>query len=542
MAGLGDSLLMQQLPSLLVAVPLSFVPLLYFLEKVGVPARGAALAGMGLCLLLSFLPWVEGTELPISASPGGWGGLLGIELLLDGRARLFLPVISAGVFVSALFGTRWSQRWPLSFYTLVFLLFTGANGLLLTNDLFNAFVFVEIAGIATHALVAFRGDGDGLESAFKYLMAAAVGGILILWGIVLVFTATGTLWIPLAAERLADAPPVFVAGAAVLLASGIALKGGLVPMHAWKADGLAGAPSAVAALLSGPILTALFGFGLRILYGLFGGFPVMEGASAVTGGVEGSFGVLGSAGEVRELLRGMVFVVAVSSIVAGHVMALAQSRMKRMLAYSSIAHMGYIVVGVGAGGEAALAAALTHAITHAFMKVGWFFVCGELRRTRGTDRIAAARGAFREAPWLGGAAILFSMSLVGIPPAAGFGSKWVLVLESANAGAWGGAVAIAAGGALALPYYLRIVVRGFEPGRPRAATPVPWDSSESPSCPEPAAELPEGAPPHDTTGALGVRAVAILVCAALILGGFAGYGLLFSEAFSVATELVGSVL
>ena len=428
------SLFVSQTPVLLVALPLLCVPLLYFFEHaLALSARPTALvmhtALMLLALLAASIPLSEAGSIAVAV--GGWPADLGIELELDRTARLFLPAI-AGLGLLGVMAAR-ARHSTSTYYTLFFLLLAGSNGLILSRDLFNVYVFIEITSIASYALVGFRQDRRGFESAFKYLIVGSLASLLILWGIAGLYVSAGSLSLPILAQRLGDSPQRFVAGSGALITAGLLVKLGIAPFHAWKPDAMAGAPSAVAATLSGATVTAFFLLFVRV------------------------YMMLRAVGVATPLVLG---VFAGASIVVGHFMALRQTRLPRLLAYSSVAHFGYILGGLVAGTQAAIAAALLHALHHGFMKAGLFYYAS-------LPPAYALQGADtpRRLAWLPTAAlVILSMGMIGIPPTAGFSSKWLIVLETARADSihpvFAGVLAglVALGGAIALMYYLRVAL------------------------------------------------------------------------------------
>ncbi|TVQ26541.1 MAG: hypothetical protein EA383_05245 [Spirochaetaceae bacterium] len=433
---------MDQFPVFLIAVPLTLVPLSFFVFKLHWSVRAFAIWGLGLVTLLSWVPLtgriVFDLELPLLAYMGNWDPELGIVLGLDMVAALLLPVMNTVILLGASIGYKPSEHVPIPFFPLWFLLAAGTNGLVVTSDLFNAYVFLEITSICSHALVAYRGDGYAFESAFKYLVAGLVGSAFLLWGIIALFASTGTLSLSVLVERLADAPGPLVAAGFALIVCGLFVKLAIVPFHIWKPDGLSGAPSAVAGTLSGVVLSAALVLLLRVLVGL--------------GGL-GTVDLVGRA--IAEPLKGVLFALGLASVVVGHSLALVQSRLTRMLAYSSVGHFGVMLLALSVSTTAAVAALLFHAMNHAVMKSGMFFLAAGARAERGGDRIRALGGYLRGKPLETIACAVFMLALIGVPPTAGFASKWAIVVQLVQAGSLVAAVIVALGGVISVPYYLR---------------------------------------------------------------------------------------
>ncbi len=448
-----------QLPVLLVAVPLLAVPFLYVVERFGAESRNAALMIYALMAVAAGLPLLPGFPAEVVVEIGGWPADIGIELRLDALARLFLPVVA----VIGLLGTLGADPGgaPTPFYPLSFLLLAGSNGLLLTNDLFNAYVFLEITSISSYALVGFRRDSRGFESGLKYVLIGSLASIVLLWGIGGLFSVGGTLAFSRFSAALPAVPGRATVASAVLVIVGLLTKLGIVPFHAWKADALAGAPRSVAATLTGATVSAYFVVLVRFLTTI----PAGVGFGWYRG--NGDFSTLISASTSEFLaagIPGMLVALSCASIIVGHLMALRQTRLSRLLAYSSVAHFGYIIGGVAVGTVPALAGAFLHAMHHAFMKAGLFLFIPLGADSAERDRITSLTCGRIAPAVVGSALVLLSMGMIGIPPAAGFASKWILVLKTARAGAPFAAILIAIGGAIALLYYLRLALAAIGRG------------------------------------------------------------------------------
>lgn len=328
----------------------------------------------------------------------------------------------------------------------VFLLMLGAMvGLVMANDLFNLFVFFEMMSIASFVLVSFRKSSwEPIEAGFKYIILSCVGSFLLLLGMLLMFMYTGELNLARIAAGLADVPREPKLIMISFIVAGLGVKAAIVPLHTWLPDAHSAAPSGVSAFLSGVVIqTGLFAM-IRVLIVGFGN------AHAVAGLVFLVFGAL--------------------TMTIGNLTALQQTDIKRMLAYSSVAQMGYIMLGLGVGWRYGVIAGLDggvfHVMTHAFMKGLAFMCAGALIHAAGTREINELHGLGRKMPVT---AVLFTLSvlgLAGVPPFSGFMSK-LLIYEA------GFKTGIAAGYALAclailnsvisLGYYLPAVTNLFAP-------------------------------------------------------------------------------
>ncbi len=437
--------LFTELPVLLIVIPLAGVPVLYFTARRGLGTALPALAVILFVVILLSSGARDAMHTPVVTAAGGWQPDLGIGLQFDLLAVAAMLVTSLIVAQAILSHDETSGAQH--FRTLLMLLYAGSNGLMLTQDLFNAYVFIEITSIASYALVASRQDKGGFESAFKYVVMGSFAGLLVLWGIAGLYLTTGTLDIQSLAPHFDAAPGTTAALSAAAIIAGLLIKLGQVPFHAWKADSLSGASYTVSALLSGVTTTAFFVLLLRVLSAL----PSLT---------------------IR--LAPILTTIASLSIITGHLMALRQPRYSRLLAYSSVAHIGYGLLAVSSGAVTAIAAGLFHILVHAIMKSSLFFLGRSFLHTGNrSDRLEAVVFPEQYRKLHVTVYVLLAMSMIGIPPVLGFTSKWYAVLETARAGYRTGAVLIALGGAVALVYYLRVGLQLVHTGLPELSYPGP---------------------------------------------------------------------
>jgi multicomponent Na+:H+ antiporter subunit D len=397
---------------------------------------------------------------------GGWPPPIGIEYVLDPLSAFLASTIAlVGLLIAVYppttaFGCDPMRGQPL--HALVLLLLTGLMGVVLSGDLFHLFVFIEIYALATYPLVALGGD-RGVLAALRYLLLGTIGSGLYLLGVGFVYFSTGTLNMAdasLALAGLSDNPATL--GALALIVIGLALKMALFPLHVWLPDAHSSAPPGVAALLAAVQVKAAAYALLRIVHDVFGPAYLTGGGIAVTTALTW-FGAAG--------------------IVVGSVLAIRQTDIKRMLAYSTVAQLGYIGVGIGLGTPLAIVAALLHVLNHAVMKSGLFLAVGGILDRTHLKTIARYTGLGRRMPLTMGGFALLSLSMVGIPPLAGFWSKWYLIVATLEDGVWPLAVIIGLSSLLTAVYFLRLFERIFvlapdepivaEATEPRAAIVIP---------------------------------------------------------------------
>lgn len=385
---------------------------------------------------------------PLRYAVGGWPPPWGIEVVLDLLSAFAVAVILGVATLSLLAGgpavrARQPGREPV-YYTLALLMLTGLTGIVVSGDMFNVFVFLEVASISSYALVA-SGGGPALAAAFRYLMLGTVGASFYLLGVGLLYALTGTLNMADLSVRLADVSgSAAAAGGITLIAVGLALKMGLFPLHGWLPDAYTYAPPPVAALLA-PVATKAAAYLLARL--------LLEVLATAQTPVAASLAWAGAA-----------------SILAGGVMALRQVDPRRLLAYSSVSQIGYIALGIGLANASALAGAYLHILNHAVLKATLFLA------------VAGSGGAGREMlawrmPVTAACAVVAGLSMVGIPPAGGFFSKWYLLEGALEAQQPLLVAVILAGSLLAVGYTYRLTeavwFTGPRPNGPRREAALP---------------------------------------------------------------------
>jgi multicomponent Na+:H+ antiporter subunit D len=310
------------------------------------------------------------------------------------------------------------------------------NGVIITGDLFNLFVFLEVASIASYALVAFGTGKHELEAAFKYAVMGSIGSLLILLGIGFLYSYTSTLNMADMAGKLhmlGDSRITLTA--MVLFLMGFGLKAAMIPFHAWLPDAHPSAPAPISAMLSGVLIKALGVYAIcRLLFNVFGMSPQVSS---------------------------VIMLLAAVSMAVGALLALKQWDMKRLLAYSSISQVGFILLGVGIGTPLALLGALFHLFNHAVFKSLLFLDSGAVEYATGTRDLRKMGGLSNRLPITGGTTLVASMSVAGIPPFAGFWSKLIIILAAVQAGYWFYAVWAVLISIITLAYVMKITRYGF---------------------------------------------------------------------------------
>lgn len=379
---------------------------------------------------------------PVYYAVGGWEAPWGIEIAVTPLTAFICLTTTAITALVILSLPREQQNWSpakVGRYTTLILLLTAALvGLTLANDLFNLYVFFEVTALASWGIVAAKKDRNSADASFKYLMLGTIGSAFVLFAIGITYVVTGYLNIGFASAVIASSQyhPIIPWIISSFFLVGFALKAGLYPMHIWLPDAHSAAPTSASALLSGVVVKVYAVAMARVFYGLFGG-AALEAMG----------------------INGMVRIAAALSIVAGSIFALVQTDIKRLLAYSTVAQIGYVFLGFGLGGNWGVAAALFHILAHGLMKAILFLTSGKVVELRGSRSIAGFDGMGRLLP-LPMAVFTFSaLSMVGLPLLAGFATKWYLFNAGLTAGIYWVPVIVIISGLLNAAYFLPLIWR-----------------------------------------------------------------------------------
>jgi proton-translocating NADH-quinone oxidoreductase chain N len=420
--------------SLLLLLPLLTVMLLNL--PVGRLRRAGWWVALALCLVQATT--VLFAPAALSGSHNVLRGLFSLGLTTDNLSRVLLLSISIVASTSLLVGrqTFHEEGQRTTFVNLVLIALIGMNGTVLLTDLFSLYVFLEVSAVASFILIAMKRDSNALEGAFKYLVLSAVATILMLSALaVLLLVSGGTSFTTVAAAVRSSSQSPLVAFAVAMFLCGLFIKGGLVPFHGWLPGAYAAAPPAVSVLLAG-ILTKVSG-----IYAL----------------IRLATSVLGPSSSINALLMG----VGTLSIVMGALAALGQSDLKRMLAYSSISQVGYIVLGLGSGTSLGIAGAVFHLFNHSIFKSLLFVNSAAVEEQLGTTDMSQMSGLGSRMPVTNITSLIAFLSTAGVPPLAGFWSKLMIVAALWQSGHYGYALIAVLAGVLTLAYLLVIQRRVF---------------------------------------------------------------------------------
>jgi multicomponent Na+:H+ antiporter subunit D len=444
------------LPVLQILVPFIAAPLIVVIGSRAL-AWPIAFAASAIATIIAFSLMMRtiGGEV-ISYHLGGWAPPIGIEYRVDAAnafVLLLVTAISTVVlpFARASVAAEIPKRQHTLFYTAYLLCFAGLLGVAITGDAFNVFVFLEISSLSTYVLIAqgcYR-DKRALTAAFDYLMMGTIGATFFVIGIGLLYMATGTLNMADIAERIADqGSNRTVRSAFAFIVVGIGLKVAIYPLHLWLPNSYTFAPSAVSAFLAATATKVAIYVLLRFIFTVFQpGFPF-----------------------VVNTLTAIIIPFAILAMYAASFIAVFQTDFKRMLAYSSVAQIGYILLGIGLLSETSLTAAIAHLFNHGITKAVLFMGVGAFVLRTGGSFYCQIEGLGRRMPWTSAAVVIGGLSLIGVPGTAGFVSKWVLVQGALEKGWWPLALLIVASSLLAVVYVWRVVEALYtKPATGRAA-------------------------------------------------------------------------
>jgi multicomponent Na+:H+ antiporter subunit D len=392
---------------------------------------------------------------PVRYEVGGWPPPIGIELVADPLSTFLtfvLTLIASVVLVHSRepVETELAGR-EMAFYAQAMLLLGGFVGMVATGDLFNLYVFLEISSLAGYALLGSAGPRSAAAT-FRYLLLGTIGASFYLLGLGFLFAQTGSLNMQDVESILAvtGLDPITTL-ALVFILVGIGIKMALVPLHQWLPDVYTSAPASSTALVA-PLGTKVAAYVvIRLLYDVFPSEPLLAHVRALD-----LLAVLGAVG-----------------VLWGSIMAIPQDNLKRMLAYSSVAQIGYIALGIGLGTAYGFIGAILHILNHACMKACLFLVSANLEAHGKGLEISSFDGTLRrELPLTSAGFTLAALSMIGLPPTAGFFSKWYLLLGSYQESRWIFVVVILSSSLLNAVYFFRVIERMYLGGPDATHAPV----------------------------------------------------------------------
>ncbi len=360
------------------------------------------------------------------------------DLFADSLSRVVLLSIGIVVLVSLLaaeYLIKEEDR-KFNFYNVLLVMLSGMNGIVLVKDIFSLYVYLEVTSIASFIIISLKRERDGLEGAFKYIIFSAIATVLLLTAIALTLLLTGETsfaGIAAALKPVGHDPAILLAVGLYLVA--LFIKSGLIPFHGWLPDAYSASTSSVSILLAGVVTKTV------------GVYPLLRIV----------YSVIGFEGPVRNAL----LLVGAVSIVLGALAAIGQSDFKRMLAYSSISQVGYIVIGLGSGTALGLAGAIFHLFNHSIFKSLLFLNAASVKAESGLRDMDRMGGLAGKMPVTGITSAVAALSIAGIPPLSGFWSKLLILIALWQAGYFGYAAIAVMASLITLGYMLSLQRRVF---------------------------------------------------------------------------------
>lgn len=441
----------EHLPALQVVIPLLAAPLIVLLRGGRTGWLITTLVSwVALAIAVSLLVRVQ-SEGVISYAIGNWPPPWGIEYRVDAVNAFVLVLVSLIAAVVLPYArASIAAEVPSDRHYLVYAMFVlclcGLLGMAITGDAFNVFVFLEISSLSGYVLIAMGKERRSLHAAFQYLIMGTIGATFYIIGVGLLYLMTGTLNLADMAARIANVEetrPVLAALAFITV--GLSLKMALFPLHIWLPGAYSGAPTAVAAFMAGTATKVSLYVLMRFVFGIFGlrlALPELP----------------------------LLAMLSVAAMIIASLVAVFERDLRRLLAYSSVAQIGYITLGLSMANADGMTASVVHLFNHAIAKTALFMLVGGILLRAGSDRLDALAGLGRRMPLTSAGVVVAGLSLIGVPGTAGFITKWHLVLAAVQDGHWWVVVAIAASSLLAAAYVWRFVETAY-------LRPVPAQSS-----------------------------------------------------------------
>jgi multicomponent Na+:H+ antiporter subunit D len=430
----------EQLTILLVVIPLIVAPITALFKSHTISWL-LTLVVSSTCLILSFIilfDVIDGKH--VIYELGGWRPPWGIEYKIDSLNAFLALIVSAIATVTSIYALQsvpkeiHKQSYGL-FYAAFQLCLLGLLGIALTGDIFNLFVFLEISSLSSYALISMGRSKRALTAAFSYLILGTIGATFFLIGVGFLFAASGSLNIADIAVRFSTFEDMqLVMTGFIFIVLGLGLKAAIFPLHSWMPNAYSHAPSVISIFLSATATKVSIYALLRVLFDLY---PIDYWQAL--------------------LLPQILLVLGCVGVIYGSYRAWQQIELKRLLAFSSVAQIGYIIIGISLLSETGITASILHLFNHAIIKATLFMGAGIILYRANTTLLSELRGFGGSMPWTFAAMVLGGLSLIGVPGTVGFVTKWYLLEASIAQGKWIVVVAILVGSVLAIAYVWKIL-------------------------------------------------------------------------------------
>lgn len=417
-------------------------------------ATAVSIAAFAMAVLLAREVSSKGV---LSYHLGGWVPPLGIEYRIDHLSAYILIIVAATASITMIAARKSieqevAERKSGLFYSAYLLCLTGLLGIVATGDAFNIFVFLEISSLSSYALIAMGRDRRALTASYQYLIMGTIGATFILIGVGLLYMLTGTLNIMDLQQRIPAVTGSRTLHAAfAFLTAGVSLKIALFPLHLWLPNAYAYAPSMMTVFLSATATKVSLYVLFRFFFGLFSPEVSFE------------YFYLGK----------ILLPLSIVAILTASFIAIFQDNIKRMLAYSSVAQIGYMTLGIGLGTQAGSIASLVYLLNHALIKGGLFLAIACVVFRIQSVQLEDFNGLGRRMPWTMSAILLLGLGLIGVPLTAGFISKWYILSAAIEQDGWLSAIVILGGSLLAILYVWKIVEHAYFRPSPSPARDIP---------------------------------------------------------------------
>ena len=368
----------------------------------------------------------------------GWTAPLGIEWVADGLASVILVLLSVLGLLGVVFTGPTSPKALggriVHYYTLILLFFSALTGIVFARDLFNIFVFLEVAAISSYALIGVAG-GRALFAAFRYLILGTIGASIYLLGVSYLYAVTGTLNM----ADMADKLPLLLGskalvGGLLFIFIGLGIKMALVPFHSWMPEAYAYAPDSVSPIMASLLTKIVLLAWVRIIYWVLSASIVIFDIPILQ----------------------LVAVLGALAAVIGASLALAQRDIKMMFAYGGISHIGIILIGIGQGNQTGFVGGIFYLLNDAVMQAALFFIAGVAFYQYGVRTIDDLGRVGKQAPWLTGSLIVVALGMIGLPPTGGFFGKWNIILGALEASNYVSVAAVLLATLLTLAYFVKL--------------------------------------------------------------------------------------
>ncbi|MFW5998492.1 MAG: complex I subunit 5 family protein [Halanaerobiaceae bacterium] len=370
---------------------------------------------------------------------GGWSPPFGINLVMDNLALIFSTLISFSVLLIIIYSIGFIGHHEGKYYVLIFLILGAMQGTILTGDMFNLYVFIELITLTSGPLIAFKRNQDSTEASIKYMFFKIIAGLLFFLGVILLYLNIGSL-------NMAEISVYFTElnrNMKIVILSfflvSILIKSGIFPFFYWMPKAYSACPSPISALLSGVLAKVYIYVFLRLFWNVF------------------DFSILTELG-----LSYFILYLAIISGLLGHILGLQADDIKRMLSFSSVGHIGMIVGVLFLNTTAGLYAGLLHVISHLLMKSSLFVGTGYLLQFTPSHKINDFGGVAYKNNAIFIGFIITALGMIGVPPLIGFVSKWYILLAFIEAEVYLGLILVIGGSLTAVVYYFRYISEGYK--------------------------------------------------------------------------------